>query len=187
MVLHAICMTHENQRCLKSPTHISLLHQPLSLCCIQAIGLNQKSLLKGIFVNLKKGWEEKTLLYLETMHWVLMTNMRSGTCRSDSMPRRLRRRLRSIVSPFRSSSICSKMPSTVRFWTALSLTMWVRNSSSPVSLQNTQRVSLRHKHDTLPTKKLNKTYYTRWRGVKSSEAHRSDPGRERYFGSLSVK
>lgn len=144
MVLQAMCMTHENQRCLKSPTHISLLHQPLSLCCIQAIGLNQKSLLKGIFVNLKKVWEVKTLLYLETIHSVLTTNMWSGTCRSDSMPRRLRRRLRSIVSPLRSSSICSKMPSTVRFWTALSLTMWVRNSSSPVSLQNTQSVSLRH-------------------------------------------
>lgn len=181
-------MTHGNQRCLKRPTHISLLHQPLSLCCIQAIGLNQKSLLKRIFVNLKKGWEVKTLRYLQTIPWVLMPKMRSSTCRSDSMPRRLRRRLRSIVSPLRSSSICSKMPSTVRFWTALSLTMWVRNSSSPVSLQNAQSVSLRRKRYTSPTKKLNiKHHYTRWRGVRSSEEHRSDPGRERYFGSLSVK
>lgn len=65
------------------------------------------------------------------------------TCKSDSMPRRLLSRLRSIVSPFRSSLICSKMPSTVRFWTALSLTIWVRNSSNPVSLQGTQNINLR--------------------------------------------
>lgn len=69
-----------------------------------------------------------------------------STCRSDSMPSRLLRRLRSIVSPLRSSSICSKMPSTVRFCTALSLTMWVRNSSKPVSLQETDKISLLHKH-----------------------------------------
>lgn len=56
------------------------------------------------------------------------------TCRSESMPSKLRRRLRSTVSPFLSRSICSKIPSTVRLWTAESLTMCVRNSSSPVSL-----------------------------------------------------
>lgn len=56
------------------------------------------------------------------------------TCRSDSMPSKLLSRLRSTVSPLRSRSICSRIPSTVRLWTAPSLTMCVRNNSSPVSL-----------------------------------------------------
>lgn len=98
------------------------------------------------------------------------------------MPSRLRSRLRSIVSPFRSSSICSKRPSTVRFWTAPSLTMWVRNSSSPVSLRNTKNVQELPDDQDRPRQ----TGFTRWRGAGSSEARRYDPGRGRCFGSLSV-
>lgn len=66
------------------------------------------------------------------------------TCRSESMPSKLRRRLRSTVSPFLSRSICSKIPSTVRAWTVLSLTMCVRNSSSPVSLQHYSKRNKSH-------------------------------------------
>lgn len=37
-----------------SHTHISLLHQPLSLRCIQPVGLSQESFLKGLPVNLNR-------------------------------------------------------------------------------------------------------------------------------------
>lgn len=39
--------------------HLSLLHQPLSLCCIQAIGFLQKALLKWLLIDLHK--EERSL------------------------------------------------------------------------------------------------------------------------------
>ncbi len=64
LMSNCIKMTHLHHRYMKGVTHISLLHQPLSLRCIQAIGLNQKSLLKGIFVNLNKSFDMQ-----EVKHW----------------------------------------------------------------------------------------------------------------------
>lgn len=94
-------------------------------------------------------WHKTVLLH----HYVIYYyNTIKITCRSESMPSKLRRRLRSTVSPFRSRSICSRIPSTVRLWTPPSLTMCTRNSSSPVSLRHhndrtnslNDRVSDRH-------------------------------------------
>lgn len=103
--------------------------------------VNYQNYVRNLWVNFVFGWN--------------ITLKRGwSTCKSDSMPSKLLSRLRSIVSPFRSSSICSKMPSTVRFWTALSLTMWVRKSSNPVSLQHIH-ISTSNTNSTPQTENLN--------------------------------
>lgn len=43
--------------------HLSLLHQPLSLCSVQSIGFLQKALLKGVLINLSG--TERTQLSLK--------------------------------------------------------------------------------------------------------------------------
>lgn len=178
--------------------HLSLLHQPLSFCSIQAIRLLQEALLKRVLVNLRR-WEQEqsepphfcsqapqeltsntNTKLLSTQQWQnkcakekrlatfgddfpiflafaskeeckyesvhacspscsspAQRASEVSTCRSESMLRRLRSRLRSTASPLRSLSIRSRMPEMVLLCTFISLIMWKRKSSKPMSLQAT--------------------------------------------------
>lgn len=61
------------------------------------------------------------------------------TCKSHSIRSRLLSSCLSTASPLRSLSIKSRTPLIVRDWTTLFVTMCMRNSSSPRSLNNNSR------------------------------------------------
>lgn len=69
-----------------------------------------------------------------TCRWRSHARDRGLTWRSESMLSKLRSRLLSTASPLRSRPISSRIPSMVLLCTVLSLTMWLRNSSRPMSL-----------------------------------------------------
>lgn len=132
--------------------HRRLLHQSLTLCCIQALCRYQEP-------NTKKHsnkWRSKCKHDLVSCHrWRKAINIcRSDDlsvinrgvyfcskaswyiCRSESILSRDLSKVRSTASPLRSFSMSISSPSTVRVCTRVFKAMWWRNRSRPMSLEN---------------------------------------------------
>lgn len=100
---------------------------------LAGLGFYRQNLVFAVTVS--KTYKKQLKLYKHGQNVAKTCRDVWGTCRSESILSRFLRSCLSTASPFRSASISSRIPSTVRLCTTSLLMMWIRNSSSPMSLK----------------------------------------------------